>query len=162
MDPQCLCMHKHALTNIHIHTHFISVQSLSRVWLFETTWTTAFQPPCPSPTPRVYLNSSPLSWWCHPKIPFSVVPFSYCLQSFPASGAFQMSQISKSVRSSHQVAKVLVSASNIIPCNKYSGLISLRMDWLDVLSVKGTLKSFLQQNSKAAILCFSAFFIVQL
>ena len=47
--------------------------------------------PCPSPTPRVYSNSCPLSWWCHPTISSSVVPFS-CLQSFPASGSFPMSQ----------------------------------------------------------------------
>ena len=49
--------------------------------------------PCPSPTPRVYSNSSPLSWWCHPTISSSVIPFSSHLQSFPASGPFQMSQL---------------------------------------------------------------------
>ena len=48
--------------------------------------------PCPSPTPRAYSNSCPLSWWCHPTISSSVVPFSSRLQSFPASGSFQMSQ----------------------------------------------------------------------
>jgi len=48
--------------------------------------------PCPSPTPRACSNSCPLSWWCHPTISSSVVPFSSCLQSFPASGSFQMSQ----------------------------------------------------------------------
>ena len=51
------------------------------------------RPPCPSPTPRVYSNSSPLSQWCHPTISSSVVPFSSCLQSFSASGSFQMSQL---------------------------------------------------------------------
>ena len=51
------------------------------------------RPPCPSPTPRVYPNSCPLSQWCHPTISSSVVPFSSCLQSFPASGSFQMSQL---------------------------------------------------------------------
>ena len=50
------------------------------------------RPPCPSPTPIVYPNSCPLSWWCHPTIPSSVVPFSSNLQSFPASGSFPMSQ----------------------------------------------------------------------
>ena len=50
------------------------------------------RPPCPSPTPGVYSNSCPLSPWCHPTISSSVVPFSSCLQSFPASGSFQMSQ----------------------------------------------------------------------
>ena len=59
------------------------------------------RPPCPSPTPRVYSNSCPLSRWCHPTISSSVVPFSSCLKSFPASGSFPW------VSSLHQVAKVL-------------------------------------------------------
>ena len=50
------------------------------------------RPPCPSPTPRVHPNPCPLSWWCHPTIS-SFVPFSSCLQSFPASGSFPMSQL---------------------------------------------------------------------
>ena len=50
------------------------------------------RPPCPSPTPRVYSNSCPSSRWCHPTISSSVVPFSSCLHSFPASDSFQMSQ----------------------------------------------------------------------
>ena len=50
------------------------------------------RPPRPSPTPRVYPNSCPLSWWCHPTISSSVIPFSSYLQSFPASGSFPMSQ----------------------------------------------------------------------
>ena len=57
--------------------------------------------PCPSPTPRVYSNSSPLSRWWHPTILSSVIPFSSCLQTFPASGSF------KWISSSHQVSKVL-------------------------------------------------------
>ena len=51
------------------------------------------RPPCPSPTPRVHPNPCPLSWWCHPTISFSVVSFSSCPQSFPASGSFPMSQL---------------------------------------------------------------------
>ena len=51
------------------------------------------RPLCPSPTPRLQPNSCPLSWWCHPTISFSVVPFSSCPQFFPASGSFQMSQL---------------------------------------------------------------------
>ena len=51
------------------------------------------RPPCPSPAPRTYSNSCPLSWWCHPTISSSVVPFSSRLQSFPASGSFQMSHL---------------------------------------------------------------------
>ena len=51
------------------------------------------RPPCPSPTPRVHPNPCPSSWWCHPTISSSVVPFSSCPQSFPASGSFQMNQL---------------------------------------------------------------------
>ena len=50
------------------------------------------RPPCPSPTPGVHSDSCPLSWWCHPTISFSVIPFSSYLQSFPASGSFPMNQ----------------------------------------------------------------------
>ena len=72
---------------------FSSVQTLSRVQLFATPWTEGCaRPPCPSPTPRVYSNLCPLSWWCHPTISSSVVPFSSCLQSCPASVSFPMSQ----------------------------------------------------------------------
>ena len=70
---------------------FSSVQSLSCVWLFVTPWTHA-RLLCPSPTPGVCSSSSPLSPWCHLTISSSVVPFSSCLQSFPASGSFPMSQ----------------------------------------------------------------------
>ena len=73
-----------------------SLQSLSPVWLFETPWTAARQAPCPSPTPRVYPNSCPLSHWCHPATSFYVIPFSFCLQSFQASGSFPVSQLFKS------------------------------------------------------------------
>ena len=51
------------------------------------------RPPCPSPTPGAYSNSCPSSWWCHPAISFSVILFSSCPQSFPASGSFQMSEL---------------------------------------------------------------------
>ena len=115
------------------------------------------RPHCPSPTPRVYLNSCPLSQWCHLTIPTSVISFSSCLQSFPASGSLQMSQFLASGGQS-----IGVSALAISPSNKYSGLISFRMDWLDLLAVPGTLKSLLQHHSsKASILWCSAFFIVQ-
>ena len=110
------------------------------------------KPPCPSPAPRVYPNSSPLSWWCHATISSSVVPFPSCLQSFPASGYFQMSQL-------------LVSGGhfNISPSSEHPELISFRTDWWDLLVVQGTLKSLLQNHrSKASILRRSAFFTVQL
>ena len=58
------------------------------------------RPPCPSPTPGIYSNSCPLSLWCHPAISSSVVPFSSCPQSLPASGSFPMSQLLKWIKSS--------------------------------------------------------------
>ena len=76
-----------------IFLFFSSVQSLSRVQLFDTPWTAAHQASCPSPAPGACSNSCPLSRWCHPTISSSVIPFSSChLQSFPASGSFPVSQ----------------------------------------------------------------------
>ena len=72
---------------------FSSVQSLSRVRLFATPWSQHTRPPCPSTTPGVHSNSYPSSWWCHPAISSSVVPFSFYPQSLPESGSFQMSQL---------------------------------------------------------------------
>ena len=77
---------------------FSSVQSLSRVWLLVTAWLQHARLPCPLPTSRVYQNPCPLSWWCHPTISSSVVPFSSCPQSFPASGSFPMSQFFTSAK----------------------------------------------------------------
>ena len=91
---------------------FSSVRSLSHVWLSATPWTTA-RPPCPSPTPRIYSNSSPLSWWCHPTISSSVIPFYSRLQSFPASRCFLISQF---FASGGQSIRVLASAS-VLPMN---------------------------------------------
>ena len=71
---------------------FTSVQSLSRVGLFATPWIAARQASLSSPTPGVHSNSCPSSWWCHPAISSSVVPFSSCPQSFPALGFFLTSQ----------------------------------------------------------------------
>ena len=116
-------------------------------------------PPCPSPTPEVYPNSCPLSRWCHPTISFSVIPFSSCPQSFPASGSFQMSQLSASGGQSIDWS----FSFNISPSNEYSWLISFRIDCLDLLAVQGTLKNLLQyHSSKASIPWCSAYFIVQI
>ena len=113
---------------------------------------------CPSVSPRVCLNSL-LSQWCNPPISSSVAPFSSCLQSFPASGYFAMSRLFTSGGQS-------IGASfsfSISPSNEYSGLLSFRIDWFDLLAVERTLKSLLQHNnSKASILHHSAFFIVRL
>ena len=69
------------------------VQLLSPVRLFVTPWITAHQASCPSPTPGVYSNPCPSSQWCHSAISSSVIPFSSCLQSLPASGSFPVSQL---------------------------------------------------------------------
>ena len=113
--------------------------------------------PCPSSTPEAYTNSCSSRRGCHLSISSSVVPFS-CLQSFPASGSFQMSWIFASGGQS-----IGVFSFSISPSNECSGLISFKIDWLDLLAVQGTLKSLLQhQSSKASIFRCSAFFIVQL
>ena len=113
------------------------------------------RPPCPSPTPRVHPNSCPSSQWCHPTILSSVVAFFSYPQSFPASESFQMSQFFTSGGQS-----IGVSAST---SKEHPGLISFRMDWLDLLAVQGTLKSLLQHHSSnTSILQRSAFFTVQL
>ena len=75
---------------------FFSSVQLSHSVVSDSLWPHELQharPPCPSPTPGVYPNPSPLSWWCHPTISSSVIPFFSCPQSFPASGSFQMSQL---------------------------------------------------------------------
>ena len=78
---------------VHQCKRFSSVQSLSRVRLLWPCELQHARPPCPPPTPGAHPNSCPLSQWCHPTISSSVVPFSSCLQSFPASGSFLMSQL---------------------------------------------------------------------
>ena len=115
------------------------------------------RPPCPSPIPRVHPNSCPLSRWCHPTISSSVFPFSSCPSSFPASESFPMSQL---FAWGGQSTRVSALASFLL---KNTGLISFRMDRLDLLAVQGTLKSLLQHHSsKASILQRSAFSTVQL
>ena len=76
-------------------TWIFSSVDFSHSGMSDSLWPHGLQharPPCPSPTPRAYPNSCPSSWWCHPTISFSVIPLSFCLQSFPASGSRQMSQ----------------------------------------------------------------------
>ena len=90
------------------------------------------RPPCPSPTPGVYSNSCPSSRWCHPTISSSVVPFSSCPKSFPASGSFPMSQF---FASGGQSIGWSISFS-MSTSSENSGLISFTMDWLDLLAVQ--------------------------
>ena len=116
------------------------------------------RPPCPLPTPGVYPNSCPLSQWCYPTISSSVIPFS-CLQSFPASGSFPLSQLFASGGQSIGVSALTL----VLPMDTQDWSPLEWMDWLGLLAVQGTLKSLLQHcSSKASILLCSAFFIVQL
>ena len=109
---------------------FTWVQSLSCVWIFETPSTAARQASLPSPTPGVYSNSCPLSRWCHPTSSSSVIPFSFCLQSFPASGSFQMSQFfALGSQSTGVSASVLpVNIQDWFPLG-WTGWISLQSRW---------------------------------
>ena len=126
--------------------------------------------PCPSSSPWACSNSCPLSQWFHPTISSSVVPFSSCLQSFPASGSFLMSQLfasggqsigaSASVLPKNTSASVLpknlfpnslefiskASFQRILQHQSFQRIYFFRIDWLDFLAVQGTLKSFLQHH----------------
>ena len=133
------------------------VQSFSCVRLFVTPWTAAHQASCPSPSSGVCSNSRPLSRWCHqPSHPLPT-PSTCAFHLFQHWGLFQW------VSSSRQVAKYWSFNFSTNPSSEYSGLISFRTDWLNLLAIQGTLKSLLQPYSlKASILQCSAFFMAQL
>ena len=136
-------------------SHFMcisSVQLLSRVLLVRSHEPQHARPPCPSPTPRVYPNSCPLSRWCHPTISSSVIPFSSCPLSFPASGSFPMSQF---FASGGQSIGVSISAS-VLPM---SIQVWFPLGLTDLISLQSKgLKSLLQHHSsKASVLQHSSF-----
>ena len=115
------------------------------------------RPPCPSPTPKVYPNPCPLSWWCHPAISSSVVSFSSCPQ-IPSIRVFSNESTLRM-----RWPKYWSFIFSISPSKEHPGLISFRMNWLDLLVVQGTLKSLLQHHtSKASVFQHSAFFTIQL
>ena len=114
------------LSNFHSCFLLYSLSSVqfSRSVMSNSLWPHESQharPSCPSPTPGVHSNSYPLSRWCHPAISSSVVPFSSCPQSLPTLESFPMSQL---------------FSFNIIPSKEIPGLISFRMDWLELLEVQ--------------------------
>ena len=95
---------------------YLSVQ-FSHAVMYSSLWPHGLQhakPPCPSPSPGVYPNSRPLSRWCHPTISSSVVPFSSCPQSFPASGSFQMSHL---FASGGQSIEWVSASASVLPIN---------------------------------------------
>ena len=112
--------------------------------------------PCPSPSPGACSNSCPLSRWCHPTVSSSIIPFSSCLQSFPASSRVFSNESVLYIR-----WPINWSLSFSISLSKeYPGLTSFRIDWFDLLTVQRTLKSLLQHHSlKASILWCSAFLL---
>ena len=115
------------------------------------------RPPCPSPTPAVYSNSCPSSPWCHPAISSSVAPF-LLPPILPSIRVFSNESTLRMMWPKYWSFRFSVS-----PSNEHPGLISFRMDWLDLLAVQGTLKSLLQHHSsKASIFWSSAFFTVQI
>ena len=124
----------------------------SRSVMSDSLWPHGLQHPMLprlSPSPRAYSNSCTLSWWCHPTISSSIIPFSPCFQAFPASGSSLMSWLFPS-----RGQGIGASAS---------GLISFRMDCFDLLAIQGTPENLLQHHSsKASILQCSVFFMVQL
>ena len=130
----------------------------SNLAMSDSLWPYGLQhtrPPCPSPSPGVCPSSFSLHQWCHPVISSSDTLFSFCPQSFPASGTFPM--MSVHIR----CPKHWSFSFTISPFSEYSGLISLKIDWFDLLAVQGTFKSLLQHySSKASILWPSAFFTV--
>ena len=115
------------------------------------------RPPCPSPTLEVHSNSCQLSQRCHPAISSSVIPFSSCPQALPASVFSNESTLLM------RWPKYWSFSFSIILSKEHPGLISFRMDQLDLLAVQGTLRSLLQHHSsKGSVLWCSAFFTVQL
>ena len=135
-----------------------SVQ-FSRSVVTDSLWPHGLQhtrPLCPLQTPGVYSNSCPLSQWCHPTISSSVIPFS-CLQSFPASVAFQMSQFFASGSQ-----RIGVSASASVLLMNIQGWFPLGwIDWISLLS-KGLSRVLQNHSSKASVLQYSSFFMVYL
>ena len=109
------------------------VQSLSRVQLFATPWTAAHQASLSITTSQSLLKLTCIESVMPSNHLLLCIPFSSCLQSFPASGSFPMSQLFATGGQSFSF--------NISPSSEHSGLISFRMDWLDPLAVQGTLKS---------------------
>ena len=150
---------KSNLNHVFLLLQFSSVQSLSCVQLFVTPWTAARQASLSINNSRSLLKLMSIQLvMASNHLILCCVPFSSCLQSFPASGSFPMSQFFTSSGQS-----IWSFSFRISPSNEYSGLISFRMDWLVLLAVQESLKSLLQyHSSKASSLWCSAFFMVQL
>ena len=135
------------------HKPFFFVQSFSYFWLFATHGLQPARICCPSPSPRACSNSCPLSWWYHPTISSSVIRFSSCIQSFPASGSFPVSRL---FPSGGQSIGASASAS-VLPMNN-------PMNWLlwSPWGPRDSQASFPAPQLEASILWHSTFIMVQL
>ena len=115
------------------------------------------RPPCPSPTPGVYSNSCPLSWWCLPTILSSVVPFSSCLQSFPVPGSFLRTQLFESGGQNIGVS----ASTSVFPMNIQDWF---PLGWTDLMSCcpRDSLEPSPTPQFKTSVLPLSVFFMIQL
>ena len=141
------------------YSAFVDIHSLSHVLLFAAPWTEYTRLPCPSPSPRVCSDSCPLSQWWHPTILFSVISFSYCLQSFPASGSFPMRWFftsgGQSIGASASTSVLKMNIQGWFPLGLINQSIRLAVQW--------AFKSFLKHHSlRASVLWCSAFYMVQI
>ena len=125
------------------HLIYCLVQSLSHVWFFVTPWTSACQTSLSVTNSRSLLKLMSIKSMMPSNHLILCHPLLSCIQSFPASESFQMSQFF----ASGVTPKYWSFSFSITPSNKYSGRISFRMDWLDLLAVQGTLKSLRQHHS---------------
>ena len=142
---KCFMLHgwyftgKKSPSNMQLQSYSLSVQ-FSHSVVSDSLWLHGLQhasPPCPSLTPRVYPNSCPLSQWCHPTISSSVIPFSSCLQSFPTSGSFPMSQLFASGSQSIGVS----ASTSVLPMNTQDWLPLGLTGWISLQS-KGLSRVF--------------------
>ena len=141
MNATCILLLRHSVVSDPLRPHGLQLARL----------------PCPSPSPGIGSNSCPLSQWCHLTISSSVGLFSSGPQSFPVAGSFPISWLCI------RWPKYWSFSFSISPSNEYSGLISFRIDWFDLLAAQGIPESLLQyHNLKASILWCSAFFMAQL
>ena len=145
-DPWLQCLH--------LEEHFLEQQNIKKLQGNKNSCSVQFshsvvsdslrphesqhaRPPCPSPTPGVHPNSCPWNQWCHPAISSSVIPISSCPQSLPASEFF-----SNESTLHMRWPKYWSFSFSIIPSKEHPGLISFRMDWLDLLAAQGILRVF--------------------
>ena len=126
-----------------------SLVQFSHSVMSDSLWPHGLQharPPCPSPAPGVYSNSCPVSWWCHPNISSSCHPLLLLPSVFPSIRVFSNESVLRI-----RWPKDWSFSFSIHPPSEYSGQISFRMDWLDLLAVQGTLKNLLQHHSSASL-----------